>query len=161
MEKLTDAQILAADAILDDLAAVNVSTTSAARVWGHHINDKWKIEDVADASYFLKEIGFIEFITSKEGHQYMITEKGGRFRKTGKSISNYLQEVNEKEAEQLEKDKLEAEIKRLQRDDLHFKVTKLNPEQYQSYKDFWNRHWMTISISIVLILITLLTFISK
>lgn len=164
MDKLTDAQIMAADAILE-MCNINGSA-SPFRVLGRNNDNSWglEIDEIIDAADFLIKVGIIKPISTnvKDGHvEYMFTSIGEKEYIKGKRTVQYLQEEADKEAKQLEKDNIDLEIKRLQRDDLQYKVTNLNPEQYQSYTDFWKRHWMTIFVSVAALIIAILAFVLK
>lgn len=164
MEKLNPNHLQASDEILKECDSNG--TAAPFRLFGRS-NDNcwgWEIEDITSAGEFLMAVGVIKPVSDRvkdRGIEYMFTKEGEQSYGKGKRTIDYVDEEAGKEAKQLAKEQLDEEIKILQRQDLHDKVTKLNPAQYRPYSDLWKRHWMIIAVPLVGVLIALLTFIFK
>lgn len=164
MKKLTPIQIQAGDEILKECESNG--TASPFRLFGRSNVNKWgwEIDDITNAGDFLMSVKVIKSVSDrvKEGGvEYMFTNEGEQSYSKGKRTFDYVNEEFEKVNKQQLKDQLDHEIKLLQRQDLHDRVTKLNPAQYQSFSDLWKRHWMIVAVPLVGVLIALLTFIFK
>jgi len=110
---------------------------------------------------YLEDSGHIKLTKNGDEYLYRLESTGHDLARFKKSYSGYLMEEAEKKTRQLEKDEREDETKDLQRKDLHFKVHKLNPAQYESYADLWKRHWMVIAVPLAAFIILWLTFMFK
>ncbi len=102
MEKLTDAQILAADAILE--MCNNNGTATPFHILGKSNANKWglEIDKICEAADFLLDAGTIKLTSENKevGYEYMFTTIGEKQYQKGKRTIDYLNEAIEREAKQ-------------------------------------------------------------
>lgn len=138
MEKLTDAQILAADAILE--MCNNNGTATPFHVLGKSNTNKWglEIDKICEAADFLLDAGVIKLTSENKegGYEYMFTTIGEKEYQKGKRTIDYLNELIEREAKQTAKEERDEKTKDAQLEKLLAELTVLKDMQ-QEQRIFW------------------------
>jgi hypothetical protein len=138
MEKLTDAQILAADAILE-MCNIN-GTATPFHILGKSNSNRWglEIDKICDAADFLLDAEVIKLTSeNKEGrHEYMFTITGEKEYQKGKRTIDYLNELIEHEAKQHAKEERDEKTKDAQLEKLMAELTVLKDMQKEQ-RMFW------------------------
>jgi hypothetical protein len=154
MEILTPNQIKAADAIIYD--EVGAGTTSPPRIIAKSNENGWGLSDndISTAASFLETHNFITIWDAKGDLNYRLDPKGVQYKESGNSISDYMNEIAVKEANRLQKDERDEEIKVLQLQDYRDKVHDLNPAQSSVLRGTWERHKQSLLMVLIGVLIT-------
>lgn len=173
MDKLTDAQIMAADAILE-MCNINGSA-SPFRVLGRNNDNSWglEIDEIIDAADFLIKVGIIKPISTnvKDGHiEYMFTSIGEKEYIKGKRTVQYLQEEADKEAKQLAIEERDEKTKDAQLQKLEAELAVLKDMQNEQRK-FWQsgierdkrqrwQYWLTTLVAGAAFIIAVLSLLA-
>jgi predicted transcriptional regulator len=134
MDTLSLIQIQVADAILD--ACTENGTTTPSRIFGRTISLEPDIEDITIAADFLKDHGLIEIFETKTQNDYRLTKNGAKFKREGKTCSDFLKSIAETENQQIDKQRREDYKSELQIQDLEFKIKTIEDMQ-ERQKVFW------------------------
>jgi len=159
MEKLTDAQILAADAILE-MCNIN-GTVTPFHILGKSNSNRWglEIDKICDAADFLLDAEVIKLTSDndKDGKEYMFTNIGEKQYQKGKRTIDYLNELIEHEAKQHAKEERDEKTKDAQLEKLMAELTVLKDMQAEQ-RMFWKsgmerderqkwQYWLTTMIA--------------
>lgn len=138
MEKLTDAQILAADAILE--MCNNNGTATPFHILGKSNTNKWdlEIDKICESADFLLDAGVIKLTSdnNRDGYEYMFTTIGEKQYQKGKRTIDYLNDLIEHEAKQHAKEERDEKTKDAQLEKLLAELTVLKDMQ-QEQRIFW------------------------
>ncbi|MEZ4942582.1 MAG: hypothetical protein R3D58_17035 [Saprospiraceae bacterium] len=135
MDELSQEQRLAAEAIFDSCTTDGFTTPS--RIFGKTLESGLDTDDITFAADFLKEHDLIDIRETKTQVDYLLSKKGARLKQAGKTLSDYLNEIDEQEAKQQEKERREDYKSDLQIQDLEFRMKTIE-EMQERQKVFWD-----------------------